>query len=188
MYFSKFPKIYYQFEINGRTELKVITDIAFNTRFRPEILDNIDIFNEYFIREGETPELISEKLYGTPLYHWVVMLANNKFEVEDFPIAQEQLEEYTYRKYRVAPIPPSTVQEDKLIVIRRQKVLFGNPLIWDYKNQVSNAGDPFTRPVSNIDYEMAMNEAKKTIRVISPNQIGSLIDEFNNLFSVNRKL
>jgi hypothetical protein len=175
-YFQNFPKLYYQFNIGDRSELKVITDLAFNTRFRPDILDNIEIFSELFISEGDTPELISEKLYGTPLYHWTIMLANDKLSIEDFPITQLQVEEYTYKKYRQAPT------DNKQTVLTARKILFGIPLTWDYKNDIRDVSEPFTRAVSNLEYEININEAKKKIRVISPAAIESVVSEFNKLF------
>jgi hypothetical protein len=175
-YFQNFPKIFYQFNVGNRSELKIITDLAFNTRVRDDILENIDIFNELFIKEGDTPEIISEKLYGTPLYHWVVMLANNMLSMEDFPIGGLELEEYTFKKYRLTP------NDDKQTVLTSRKMLFGQPLTWDYKNDIRAEDEPFTRSVTNIEYELYLNESKKKIRVVSPQMIEQVVSQFNKLF------
>ena len=93
MYFDKFPKIIYNFNINNKEELKVLTDITRNVRLRKEILSNITLFDMYIISDGETPEFIAEKIYGNPEYFWAVMLANDRYDyLTDFPMRQTAME------------------------------------------------------------------------------------------------
>ena len=80
MYFNDFDKILYNFVINGKEELKVMTDITKNVRVRKEILSNITLFDTYIIQEGETPEIIAEKVYGRADYHWSILLANDRYD------------------------------------------------------------------------------------------------------------
>ena len=73
-YFTNFPKIPYEFIIDGKSVLINVVDIALNVRARKAALKNYLIYDEYDIEEGETPESISEKLYGKPHFHWLIML------------------------------------------------------------------------------------------------------------------
>lgn len=100
MYFSNFDKMVYDFNIGGKVDYKVVTDITKNVRFRKEVLENVSLYDFYDIEEGDTPEIISEKVYGTPYYHWVVMISNQKYDyVKDFPLSQKELDEYIDTKY-----------------------------------------------------------------------------------------
>lgn len=103
MYFSQFPKIYYDFPQDATsTTLQVLTDITLNVRIRKEVLENITIYDEYDIQDGETPEIIAEKVYGNPEYHWVIMLANQRYDyLKDFPMTAAELQEYVTNKYGV---------------------------------------------------------------------------------------
>ena len=76
MYFDRFKDIYYEFNINGKKVLKTVKDITTNVRFRKELLSQVTLYDEYDIQEGETPDIIAAKYYGSSQYHWVVMLAN----------------------------------------------------------------------------------------------------------------
>ena len=79
-YFTKFPQIYYDFKVGGVNDpstLMVIRDITHNVRIRKEVLSNVVLYDYYHIQDGETPEIISEKVYGSPLYHWVTLLVNS---------------------------------------------------------------------------------------------------------------
>ena len=100
MYFDKFDKIYYDFEIKGKRQLHIITDITRNVRFRKEILANVTLYDEYDIKDGETPEMIAEKIYGNPKYHWVIMLSNECYNyLDNFPLSTRNLESYIKHKY-----------------------------------------------------------------------------------------
>ena len=100
MYFANFPKIVYDFDLSNGTDYRVITDITKNVRFRKNILENITLYDYYDIADGETPEIISEKVYGTPYYHWVIMLANQRYDyINDFPLSQLELDTYLTSKY-----------------------------------------------------------------------------------------
>lgn len=92
MYFKQFPQFLYDFNYGDRTKTSIVKDITRNVRFRKDILENVTLFDEYDIIDGETPEIISEKFYGTPEYHWVVMLANGKYDYRaDFPLPEAVL-------------------------------------------------------------------------------------------------
>ena len=101
MYFSQFPKIFYDFPQDlSSTNLQILTDITTNVRVRKEVLENITIYDEYDIQEGETPEIIAERVYGDPELHWVIMLANQRYDyLEDFPMTSLELENMCIAKY-----------------------------------------------------------------------------------------
>ena len=80
MYFDRFQKFLYDFKVNGKTQYTLVRDITTNVRVRKQILENITLYDEYDIRDGETPEIIAEKVYGSSQYHWVIMLANRSEE------------------------------------------------------------------------------------------------------------
>ena len=100
MYFASFPKIIYDFDLSGGVDYKIVTDITRNVRVRKQILENISLYDYYDIAEGETPEIVSEKIYGTPYYHWVIMIANQRYDyVNDFPLSQLELDALIDKKY-----------------------------------------------------------------------------------------
>lgn len=101
MYFSNFPKIYYDFPKDQTSEmLQVLTDITSNVRFRKEVLDNITLYDEYDMIEGETPEIVAEKIYGNPELHWIIMLFNERYDyLKDFPLTNAELYEHCIATY-----------------------------------------------------------------------------------------
>ena len=94
MYFDDFNKLAYDFKtgLDDSKELVFVKDITQNIRFRKEFLNSLLLYNSYTILDGETPEIISEKIYGSPMYHWTIMLANDRYDyIQDFPLDSNKL-------------------------------------------------------------------------------------------------
>ena len=163
MYFENFPKFAYDFDINGERKVLIVSDITRNVRFRKDILSNVTLYDEYDIKEGETPEIIAEKLYGNSQYHWVVMLVNDRYDyIKDFPLTYTALTQYITDKYGV-----------------------GNELsIHHYENSVGyivNSDDPDAESVSNTAYEELLNESKRRIKVISSQLLEKIVQQFSDV-------
>jgi hypothetical protein len=161
MYFDNFPTFLYPFKVNNKTEFKLVTDISQNVRVRKEILANVTLYDEYDIREGETPEIIAEKVYGSPLYHWVIMLCNERYNyVDDYPLTQYELEKHITDKY-------------------------GSGNEYDTHHYINANGNIVDSTqgasVSNYDYEATLNESKRRIKLISPTLLNTILKNFKDI-------
>lgn len=162
MYFEKFPQIYYEFDINGKRETRIVRDITFNVRLRKSILENITLYDEYDIRDGETPEIIASKIYGSPLYHWVIMLVNERYDyINDFPMSTQEFERFVVDKYG-----------SNLNAVHHHV---------DAKGFIVNELPGTTIPVSNYDYEVSVNESKRRIKLISSLSLGQILQSFKSI-------
>ena len=163
MYFDNFSKFLYDFNVKGKTQYTLVKDITQNVRVRKEVLANITLYDEYDIKDGETPEIIAEKVYGSSEYHWVIMLANEKYNyVDDFPLSTYQLERHIKDKWGFEG------QYDTHHYI-------------DSKGFVVNSDHPEATSVSNYDYEDRENEKKRRIKLISPRLLDTLLKNIKDL-------
>lgn len=162
MYFKNFGTILYPFNINNKDVGIVMKDITKNIRIRKEVLDNVTLYEEYDIVDGETPEIISERVYGNPQYHWVIMLANNRFDyIEDFPKDNYTLQKCIESKYGDAADDIHHYENGEGFVVPA-----------DY---------PLARPISNRVHEEQLNESKRRIKIISPEVLPILMKNFKDL-------
>lgn len=172
-YFKHFPIVSYPIQKDdGSVEYILMKDISRNVRFIDEILQQITLFDEYDIQDGDTPDIISYKLYGTQYYHWVIMLLNHKFNFwQDFPLQEQELLQMCIRKYG----------EEHL---NDQKQLFGMPMWLDPDGNIVDQpldGDiPNYSLVTNYDYEIRQNEKKRKIKVLDKVYIEQIQTEFKN--------
>jgi hypothetical protein len=78
----------------------VLTNILTRSAFLREVMDNTALFYEYQVKEGETPEIIAHKLYGSADRHWIVLLFNDMSDAfYEFPLTQDELTVYMEKKY-----------------------------------------------------------------------------------------
>ena len=163
MYFENFPKFAYDFDINGERKVLIVSDITRNVRFRKEILSNVTLYDEYDIKEGETPEIIAEKLYGNSQYHWIIMLVNGRYDyIKDFPLTYTALTQYITDKYGVGNESDAHHYENSM-------------------GYIVNYDDPDAESVSNTAYEEKLNEAKRRIKVISPQLLEKIVQQFSDI-------
>lgn len=78
----------------------VLSNILTRSAFLKEIVENSALFYEYQVKDGETAEIIADKLYNDPHRAWIVLLFNNLMNpYYDFPLVQEQLHDMIEAKY-----------------------------------------------------------------------------------------
>ncbi len=238
MYFKNFPSLYYGFDINNVDTLKVVTDITANVRFRTSIFDAITLYDEYDIQEGDTPEIIAAKYYGSSEYHWVIMLANQRYDyVNDFPKPYYALERYIVGKYNdfkatgwsfdgttiTITVPNHSINEGDdvnvsgatsttnapnglftVTAVTSDTISFdvesaptGTPagyvLVqttnkqYDVHHYINSNGLIVSSdvvgalPVTNYEYEESVNDSKRRIKLISPQLLNTILDEFKTL-------
>jgi hypothetical protein len=161
MYFKNIPGIYYLFDIGGEQVLKPMLDITHNIRIRKSILENISLYDEYDIQEGETPEIIADKVYGSSEYHWIIMLCNQRYDyLSDFPMTERALKDYVFEKYEDPYAIHHYVNDQGFVVM----------------SDIVGA-----TPVTNYDHETEVNEKKRRIKLISPTLLGQILAEYKLL-------
>lgn len=100
-YFDKLPKI--QYDINRapiNPKYVTVTNIFFRIRFIQEVINNIDSYFIGEIEEGETPEIVAEKVYGDGGAHWMITIANQILDPQwEWPLTYSEFQKYIVGKY-----------------------------------------------------------------------------------------
>ena len=166
MYFRKFNTFLYDFQHSSNNTdriLTVIRDITKNIRFRTQTFANVSLYDEYDIRDGDTPEIIAEKIYGSPEYHWVVMISNERYDwINDFPLQQRELYKFVTQKYGSG---------NEYAV---HHYVDSNGFEVDSDNAQATS-------VSNYSYEETKNEQRRRIKLISPTLVNQIVREFEDI-------
>lgn len=98
MYFQNFPYTYYSLD-NTRT-VQVVTDITNRAVISDEVKTNLGLYDEYDIKDGETPELVADRFYNNPELHWIVLQYNDIIDPRfDWPLDINNLTRYVTGKY-----------------------------------------------------------------------------------------
>lgn len=98
MYFQNFPYTYYS--LDNTSTVQIVTDITNRAVISDEVKNNLSIYDEYDIKDGETPEIVADKFYNNPELHWVVLNYNDIIDPRfDWPLSTNDLNNYVGGKY-----------------------------------------------------------------------------------------
>ena len=173
-YFAQFPKI--QYDIKGDGNVNVIPDIFRRIKLKNKIRDNLVILDKYDLTDGEKPEDVAFKIYGSVDYYWVVLLINNIVDrYYDWPMGFQEFEDYVNDKYA----EPGAIHHYEVKQSSgRQEGLEPE----DYTHFIEvNANHQGAQSVSNYEYEQRLQNQKRQIKILNPDYLSSFIEEFEKL-------
>lgn len=179
-FFENFPVIDYKLSGDGKT--RVIPNIL--NRFQPiqEVLNKVSLFYPHTIRDGQTPEMISDIYYGTVEYDWIILEFNRiKDRYFDWPMSNDVFETYIENKYGSEQYAKQTVKyyyHD----ISRKEILPDGRIIPEIKNIINQeiyaTLDDQERSLEYIyDWEDRLNEDKRQIKIIDSIYISQILKE-----------
>jgi len=174
-YFNEFPVINYNLSgVNGNT--KEVTDIWRRVKVRSKIANNVALFDKFDVPEGDSPETVAYKVYGSADYFWVVCLLNNVVNrYYDWPLDEYNFQQYVADKYS----NPAGVHHYEITQSSGKQTGDG-PSDYSHKLEV-NSDTSGAQSVSNIEYERREQDKKRQIKLLQPNYLNNFIDEFRRL-------
>ena len=211
-YFRELPDILYQSNLLHKVssqEYIQIKNIFRRVKIQDWIQDNVQVFNKYTIRDGERPDTMAERLYGTSERDWIVILTAGITNIRnDWPLSNYDLYRYVEAKYgtdlnAIHHYETIEVRDNRgrLILPAGQRVdqNFTIPTPYDasatnfyvgVRSQSDNIDyrsvnsdiNPVTG-VSNYEYETQLNESKRQIEVMKPIYLQQFLNDMRELMN-----
>lgn len=98
-YFNFFPKTSY-YKSKDSTSLDVVTNITSRFNFDDRLKQNASTYYKYKIKDGDTPEILASKIYGSPEKHWIILAMNNIVDpLYEWPLGQRTIGKFIESKY-----------------------------------------------------------------------------------------
>ena len=172
-------------------------------RVRDDIYGNVTAFSKYLVLDGERPDTVAKKLYEDENLDWIILLSNNMMNVQDeWPMGQFDFQRYLDNKYSKDQLGEIHHYETNEIRNQSGILLLQNGLVVDadYTFKYTDIdGSVHTvnsvKSISNIQYEIDKNDAKRSINVLRKEYIGIIIDDMRQIMTytdssqfINRKL
>ena len=175
MIFNFFPPV----EYNG----VVITNIFKSYRkYFDEVAGNF-ILKDYKITGNPRPELLSHQIYGNVGYYWVILMLNNIYDpFHGWIKSQEQIHASCIQKYQNLEHKENTVLYHLDANGNKHYRMVEHPIGSKNWYDIGDVGFNYVQfvgvlvPITAIEHEMNLNEEKRNIKIISPNEIGAFMD------------
>ena len=173
MYFAQFPLNIY--DSVGDETYKLVTNLLKRVTIRAKVKANTLFFDTYDVREGETPEMIADKLYNDPELHWIVLMVNDITDrYHQWPKNQNQFLTYINDKY-------TNISGTHHYEINQTS---GDTTI-KINIGTDNTDYPTATLITNYEYEEERQDTLRKIRLLSPEYVTDFVSEFKLIMKDN---
>ena len=210
-YFNNFPTTYYTLS-DTNSDLDVVTDITKRVAFEKEFKNNSAAYIKFFVDDGDTPEIVAYKYYGDAEKHWIVLMMNDIVDPEyDWPLKESNVIKLIESKYSAnASVGQSGIDwaknnvesyykvETKTVVstgqysvdkIRVDANTYANISVSDITYTLEEGKQlniSTTKETKNYyDYEIDLNEAKRTIILLREQFVPAAVRELKTVFNMS---
>jgi len=180
-YFSNFPSVVY----NGVTARNIILKSAILS----SVFKKKSAFYTYIVNEGMRPDMVAHSVYGDPTYDWVVYFSNYVVDpYYDWPLDTDDFNKYLEKKYSQSIYQlQGTTSHYKYTGLTSQSDADIARVSWKmttntYNNLSAEERSGWTA-VSVYDYENELNDAKRSIQLLSSNYLAQIENELAEIFS-----
>jgi len=175
MYFANFPLIVYDSVGNGN--FKIVTNLLKRVAMRTKVRTNTLLYDTYDVKEGETPEMIADKLYDDPELHWVILFVNNITDrYHQWPMNFGQFNTFIADKYSnvdaVHHYEVSQTSGDTSIKI-------------DIGTDTTGYSEADLTTVTNREFEEERQDKLRQIRLLDRAYIEQFVEEFETLMGAS---
>ena len=149
----------------------LVTDI-FRRISLNKFKSNVVFLQTITVPDGYTIEQVSDKFYGNPDYHWVIMTINEIVDARrEWPMGSSDLLAYCKKKYGETAIylPHHSRTNDEFRIVV------------DYTEEALASGEIIL--VSNYQYEEELNNAKREIKMLDPKYLAEFVSLYSSLIS-----
>ena len=204
-YFDLFPNVElpsFSGKRNSSYDTIVVKNLFKRGKVREDFFQNVAAFNKFRVIGDDRPDNVAFKIYGDEELDWVVLLSNNIINIRDeWPMSQYDFQRYLDNKYDPVQLGQVHHYETKEIRNPNGFILLQGGLVVDadftfsysYNSVDYNINEVIS--VSNLQYEIDKNDDKRSIYVIRPEYVSTVISDMREIMSysdssqyVNRKL
>jgi len=169
MYFANFP--YIPYDSVGDGNYKLVTNLLKRVAVRAKVRSNILLYDTHSVKEGETPEMIADKLYGDPNLHWIIMYVNNITDrYHQWPLTTPQFLAFLKDKYTnidgTHHYEITQTSGDTTVTID-----IGS----------DNTDHSGATEITNREFEESRQDTLRQIRLLDPAYVEQFVEEFENL-------
>jgi len=235
MYFKNIKNVV--IDVDGSGNVDVLKNLTSKAKVADALINSAGFYETVEVQDGERPDHLSQRLYGSPQYHWTFLLLNPQIKNiwDDWPMKYSQLVEYCMNKYRylaadVSPTPDNDLNNKFIIgetvagsisgatgIVKEIHLNLGYVVLQGTTGTFALSGETITggdsqdsvacnfiksqayaphhhiddssggwvprrtagtTPYSFLDYEAAITEQNRNIKVVKPTHIRDVASQF----------
>ena len=175
MYFANFPIIAYDSVGNG--DFKLVTNLLKRVALRTKVRTNTLMYDTYDVKDGETPEMIADKLYDDPQLHWVILFVNNITDrYHQWPMASIQFNAFVNDKY---------TNKDAGHHYEIAQTSGDTSVKINIGIDTTGYSEADLTTITNYEYEIERQDTLRKIRLLDAAYLEQFVEEFETLMGLS---
>ena len=192
-YFRELPNLLYQsFLPDKRSSLDYteVKNLFRRTKLRDDLQNVFTLFDKYEIPDEFRPETVAEEFYGNDELDWVVLTTAGIINVRnEWPLNNRDIFNYSFEKYGDNLNATRFFETKEIknssgsIILEKGKVVDSDFVFkyYDTNGIVEIKGTNVRTGVSNYDYEVRLNEEKRSIFVLKSEYLQQFLSDFRDI-------
>ena len=192
-YFRELPNLLYQSFLPDKKSSLDYTEVKNlfrRTKLRDDLQNVFTLFDKYEIPDEFRPENVAEDFYGNDELDWVVLTTAGIVNVRnEWPLNNRDIFDYSFEKYGDNLNATRFFETKEIknssgsIILEKGKVVDSDFVFkyYDTNGIVEVKGTNVRTGVSNYDYEVRLNEEKRSIFVLKSEYLQQFLSDFRDI-------
>ena len=192
-YFRELPNLLYQSFLPDKKSSLDYTEVKNlfrRTKLRDDLQNVFTLFDKYEIPDEFRPENVAEDFYGNDELDWVVLTTAGIVNVRnEWPLNNRDILDYSFEKYGDNLNATRFFETKEIknssgsIILEKGRVVDSDFVFkyYDTNGIVEVKGTNVRTGISNYDYEVRLNEEKRSIFVLKPEYLQQFLNDFRDI-------
>ena len=198
-YFKQVPNFEY---VSRLPDAKISDYIPVKNLFkkgylRDDIFQDLTFFTKYKVQGDDRPDNIAYSLYDDASLDWVILLSNNIINIQnEWPMPQADLDRYLLEKYgsyeaqeEIHHYETIEVKNSSGVVIVEEGLTVESDFsveFYDWMIDSLETKQGITTPISNYEYELKIEDAKRNIFALKPRYLNIVKDDLEEMMAYKK--
>ena len=192
-YFDLFPNILlpsHEANRNSNRDFVASKNLFRRGKIRDDFFENAVSFEKFNVVGDDRPDNVANEVYNDPQLDWVVLLSNNIINVRDeWPMSQYDFQRYLDNKYDKVQL--SQIHHYETVEVFNPQGLklleAGLEVDESFEYKYSFEGINYTvsdvTSVTNYQYEINKNDAKRSIYLVRNSYLPMILEDFKQIMT-----
>ena len=193
-YFRELPNLRYPSFLPEKTsslDFIEVKNVFRRVKIRDDLQNNFTVFDKYQIPMNARPDTVSESLYGTPNFDYIVLIIAGITNVRNqWPLNNRDLFNYANNKYGDSLNSNKFFETTEVkdsegrLILPKGKIVDSNFTI--PKPGATNATLNPVVGISNYEYETRINEEKRDIFILREEYLQDVVNDLREIMTYNQ--
>jgi hypothetical protein len=164
---------------------------------RDDIFQDLTFFTKYQVQGDDRPDNIAYSLYDDASLDWVILLSNNIINIQtEWPMPQADLDRYLLEKYgsyeaqeEIHHYETQKVKNSSGVVVVEEGLTVESDFsveFYDWMIDSLETKQGITTPISNYEYELKIEDAKRNIFALKPRYLNIVKDDMEEMMAYKK--